>query len=117
GVLAFGAAGAFAALFYTAPPIRLAARRGAGELFVGLCFGPLMTAGAIYALTRELSPMSFLVGVPAGLLTTAILWVNEFPDAASDAKAHRRSEEHTSELQSPYDLVCRLLLEKKNKTQ
>src|SRR5207248_6482051 len=26
----------------------------------------------------------------------------------------RRSEEHTSELQSPYDLVCRLLLEKKN---
>ena len=26
-----------------------------------------------------------------------------------------RSEEHTSELQSPYDLVCRLLLEKKFK--
>src|SRR5437867_7399672 len=25
-----------------------------------------------------------------------------------------RSEEHTSELQSPYDLVCRLLLAKKN---
>src|SRR6266705_3010719 len=25
-----------------------------------------------------------------------------------------RSEAHTSELQSPYDLVCRLLLEKKN---
>src|SRR5437867_10195651 len=28
-----------------------------------------------------------------------------------------RSEEHTSELQSPYDLVCRLLLEKKNQSQ
>src|SRR5207249_7591530 len=26
--------------------------------------------------------------------------------------AHRRSEEHTSELQSRFDLVCRLLLEK-----
>src|SRR6266516_5017997 len=26
-----------------------------------------------------------------------------------------RSEEHTSELQSPYDLVCRLLIVKKNK--
>src|SRR5699024_11939446 len=26
-----------------------------------------------------------------------------------------RSEEHTSELQSRFDLVCRLLLEKKNK--
>src|SRR5438094_1102129 len=30
------------------------------------------------------------------------------------ANAFIRSEEHTSELQSPYDLVCRLLLEKKN---
>src|SRR5437867_10682574 len=27
---------------------------------------------------------------------------------------HTRSEEHTSELQSPYELVCRLLLEKIN---
>src|SRR5437867_9939798 len=26
-----------------------------------------------------------------------------------------RSEEHTSELQSPYDIVCRLLLEKKKR--
>src|SRR5690348_17992392 len=31
--------------------------------------------------------------------------------------AVRRSEEHTSELQSPVHLVCRLLLEKKNKQQ
>src|SRR5207248_6234361 len=30
-----------------------------------------------------------------------------------DAGLAGRSEEHTSELQSPYDLVCRLLLEKK----
>src|SRR5438094_4518602 len=29
--------------------------------------------------------------------------------------SRERSEEHTSELQSPYDLVCRLLLEKKKK--
>src|SRR5699024_12559398 len=30
-------------------------------------------------------------------------------------KTYDRSEEHTSELQSRFDLVCRLLLEKKNK--
>src|SRR5438094_7790326 len=30
-------------------------------------------------------------------------------------QALSRSEEHTSELQSPYDLVCRLLLEKKKR--
>src|SRR5207244_11400259 len=36
-------------------------------------------------------------------------------DAMADAivRAARRSEEHTSELQSPDHLVCRLLLEKK----
>src|SRR5207248_11116878 len=39
-------------------------------------------------------------------------------EAAKQSKVHLgvifqdRSEEHTSELQSPYDLVCRLLLEK-----
>src|SRR5207248_8655698 len=33
----------------------------------------------------------------------------------STARSHHRSEEHTSELQSPYDLVCRLLLEKKKR--
>src|SRR5690348_17768638 len=32
----------------------------------------------------------------------------------SDALGPSRSEEHTSELQSPVHLVCRLLLEKKN---
>ena len=33
----------------------------------------------------------------------------------SDLKGKtQRSEEHTSELQSRFDLVCRLLLEKKN---
>src|SRR2546426_5591337 len=30
-------------------------------------------------------------------------------------KPHARSEEHTSELQSPCNLVCRLLLEKKKR--
>src|SRR5207248_8872807 len=34
---------------------------------------------------------------------------------ASMEESRKRSEEHTSELQSPYDLVCRLLLEKKKK--
>src|SRR2546426_8320176 len=33
--------------------------------------------------------------------------------SASSASAASRSEEHTSELQSPCNLVCRLLLEKK----
>src|SRR4051794_41754666 len=36
-------------------------------------------------------------------------------DRAGSGKSWSRSEEHTSELQSPVHLVCRLLLEKKKK--
>src|SRR5437773_3689335 len=37
------------------------------------------------------------------------------PDDQHDGEREDRSEEHTSELQSHHDLVCRLLLEKKKK--
>src|SRR2546426_4313554 len=36
------------------------------------------------------------------------------PSADPGGREPERSEEHTSELQSPCNLVCRLLLEKKN---
>src|SRR2546426_6301123 len=39
------------------------------------------------------------------------------PDALVPAVLGGRSEEHTSELQSPCNLVCRLLLEKKKTTR
>src|SRR5207249_9988164 len=38
------------------------------------------------------------------------------PGSGSRDRSGGRSEEHTSELQSRFDLVCRLLLEKKKKT-
>src|SRR5207248_4898168 len=41
-------------------------------------------------------------------------WPRPRPHVDHSGPPHR-SEEHTSELQSPYDLVCRLLLEKKKK--
>src|SRR5437868_11474375 len=45
---------------------------------------------------------------------TALLCIAIGAGADRDAK---RSEEHTSELQSRFDLVCRLLLEKKKNTE
>src|SRR2546422_5569720 len=44
------------------------------------------------------------------LLTTMAAW-------ATASRASRRSEEHTSELQSRLHLVCRLLLEKKKREE
>src|SRR5256885_11045863 len=42
-------------------------------------------------------------------------WPQKVSSSARSSRARIRSEEHTSELQSPCNLVCRLLLEKKNK--
>src|SRR5699024_11899882 len=50
--------------------------------------------------------LSFVVPGAAGIDSAV-------PDGGFE---RRRSEEHTSELQSRFDLVCRLLLEKKNRT-
>src|SRR5207248_10838866 len=46
------------------------------------------------------------VGEP-GVEAVVILAIDDM----RDPKKYERSEEHTSELQSPYELVCRLLLE------
>src|SRR3989475_4064552 len=55
--------------------------------------------------------------VPIGELLISVL-ANESPLFAFDSNpfvANSRSEEHTSELQSQSNLVCRLLLEKKKR--
>src|SRR5205807_6749925 len=67
------------------------------------------------------------VGASGGIMgLLAMIFVCSFGDTVSEKPAKRmrwfslrlllpaRSEEHTSELQSPCNLVCRLLLEKKN---
>src|SRR3989454_7621415 len=50
----------------------------------------------------------------ARLAREEYLWARRaFEEAVGLDPEHERSEEHTSELQSPCNLVCRLLLEKK----
>src|SRR5438094_1281269 len=53
----------------------------------------------------------------AKMIRNAIAVCDANRDSATSNNNSVRSEEHTSELQSPYDLVCRLLLEKKKKTE
>ena len=84
GVIWYGLAGALGGFFYTAPPLRLSARHGMGELTIGLLFGPLMTMGTVYAYTGVHSWSALALGIPLGLITTGILYINEFPDTPSD---------------------------------
>src|SRR5256885_7169407 len=50
------------------------------------------------------------------VFTQVMFWTVLTPHFSPPLGAVRRSEEHTSELQSPCNLVCRLLLEKKKTT-
>src|SRR2546430_11822730 len=58
-------------------------------------------------------------GVSVEATSNAVMHQRVGRVAASDLRimAQQRSEEHTSELQSQSNLVCRLLLEKKKKTR
>ncbi|MBU1413027.1 prenyltransferase [Myxococcota bacterium] len=82
-ILWMGLLGAFLGAAYSLPPFSLQAR-GFGELAIWLAFGPFLTWGAGYAVTGVLSWGFFLVGLPAGLLTSAILYINQFPDHNAD---------------------------------
>src|SRR5690606_40952188 len=64
---------------------------------------------AILPIVPEIMFMPTLIGFYVFIF---ILWIYSFSGAVSN---EYRSEEHTSELQSRENLVCRLLLEKKNK--
>src|SRR5256885_6767138 len=59
----------------------------------------------LFPYTTLFRSFAFILGVLPLVLATG---------AGKNGRQSVRSEEHTSELQSPCNLVCRLLLEKKN---
>src|SRR3712207_7222219 len=69
--------------------------------------------------SRKRSAVSPLTGIPSGLRTETGTMTSSVrtrtTSSPASVEAERRSEEHTSELQSRQYLVCRLLLEKKKK--
>src|SRR5256885_13195270 len=73
---------------------------------------PRSTLFPYTTLSRSRSPARDPPVVPCVVLRAPARRVPARPRAGG----RRRSEEHTSELQSPCNLVCRLLLEKKKKS-
>jgi len=58
--------------------------RGLGELSVFLFFGVIATMGTYYAQTEEITLLSFIVSIPMGALSCAILAINNLRDRPKD---------------------------------
>jgi 1,4-dihydroxy-2-naphthoate octaprenyltransferase len=89
-VLWLGVAGMALAYFYHAPPLRLS-YRGLGETAVAVSYGPLICAGTYLVQRGRLPTEIVLLSLPLGALVAAFLLINEFPDAAADRGAGKRT--------------------------
>lgn len=89
-VMYFSLAGLFLGYLYSSPPFRFHSR-GLGEILIFLAFGPVLFAAVCYVMSGSVSLSHFLIGIPAGLSTTAILWINQFPDFEADKAAGKRN--------------------------
>jgi len=90
GVAWLGLVGIGCAYFYHAEPFKLA-YRGAGELAVGVCYGPLICSGTYLVQRLEFAPSLLWLSVPLGMLIAAFLWINEFPDYSADLASGKRT--------------------------
>src|SRR5256885_2206063 len=91
-----------------------------GPIFIPPCGHPHPISGESAPITmgHEFSGVVYAVGagvddikVGQHVVVEPYIVADDVPTGPGD---HYRSEEHTSELQSPCNLVCRLLLEKQN---
>jgi 1,4-dihydroxy-2-naphthoate octaprenyltransferase len=61
-----------------------------GEIFAGLCLGPLLVLGSYYVQTGRYSWETVVASLAPGILTSNLLFLNEFPDWEADQKGGRR---------------------------
>ncbi|MBI4295844.1 MAG: 1,4-dihydroxy-2-naphthoate octaprenyltransferase [Chloroflexi bacterium] len=88
-ILVLGAIGLLSGVFYTGGLNW--AKRGVGELLVGLNFGILMTLGAYYVQTQTLAWLPVVAAIPVSLLIFAVLYINEFPDYTADKQVGKNT--------------------------
>ena len=65
--------------------------RGFGEISVFIFFGIVATVGSFYVQTEKITLMSFIVAIPMGALSCAILTVNNIRDLDKDKVAGKRT--------------------------
>src|SRR5256885_5300474 len=90
------------------------------ELILFYAFGAIAVISAILVITRH-NVVHSAAFLGAALFAVAGIFLTLHAEFLAGVQVivyvGGRSEEHTSELQSPCNLVCRLLLEKKKNTR
>jgi 1,4-dihydroxy-2-naphthoate octaprenyltransferase len=89
-IVAGGALCVLAAWFYTGGP-RPYGYRGLGEISVFVFFGVAAVAGTAYVEMGRLSWLGLAASVPAGLLSCALLMINNLRDIGSDASSGKQT--------------------------
>ena len=89
-IIAVGAVSIAAGVLYTGGP-RPYGYAGIGELFVFLFFGLVAVNGSYYVQLERLDWLPFWLSISVGLLSTAILVVNNVRDLETDRRAGKRT--------------------------
>jgi 1,4-dihydroxy-2-naphthoate octaprenyltransferase len=89
-VVVIGVLSVLSGVLYTGGPKPLG-YLGLGDVFVLVFFGPVAVAGTVYVQTLQLSWPAVVVGLSPGLLSTAILVVNNLRDRHTDIGANKKT--------------------------
>ncbi len=89
-VLVIGMLSILAAIAYTGGPFPLG-YYGLGDLAVFIFFGPVAVCGTYYVQAGVVSPASIWASTPMGLLTVAILVVNNLRDIQTDRRVGKKT--------------------------
>jgi 1,4-dihydroxy-2-naphthoate polyprenyltransferase len=89
-ILFIGLASILFGILYTGGPYPLG-YNGLGDIFVLIFFGPVAVGGTYYVQTLEINHVVLLAGLAPGLISTAILTVNNLRDINTDANAGKRT--------------------------
>jgi 1,4-dihydroxy-2-naphthoate octaprenyltransferase len=89
-ILLIGLASLLCGVIYTGGPFPLG-YRGLGDVFVFAFFGPIAVAGTYWVQAQEMDWRPIAAGIGPGLISTAILAVNNLRDIDTDRIADKRT--------------------------
>jgi 1,4-dihydroxy-2-naphthoate octaprenyltransferase len=89
-IIGIGIVSLFFTYGYTGGPAPLA-YRGLGECFVILFFGLIAVGGTVFVQTGQWLPLAWLAGTQSGLLSTALIAINNLRDIDEDSRSNKRT--------------------------